>query len=367
MMRSIVWTLAIAASGLVLCAVSVGQRGETLIGQRAITPRGDFGPDEKRTVDIFERCSRSVVYVSPLVTRRRATAFGYRSFTETGTGSGFVWDQAGHIVTNYHVIRSATGCLVTLADNSVHEARLVGEWPDKDVAVLKIDAPAERLFPIPLGTSRDLRVGQTVLAIGNPYALDFTLTTGIVSALNREIESVTKRPIFGVIQTDAAINPGNSGGPLLDSAGRLIGINTAIYTQSGSSAGIGFAVPVDTINRVVPQLITYGKVIRPSLAATFADDFVARRLNLDGVLVLSVRPEGPADAAGIRPTTETPKGEIELGDVIVGIGGKAVRNVEALLDALAAHEVGETVDVTVKRDGRETAVPVRLGPEQEPG
>lgn len=340
--------------------VLLAQRASREGAPRTVTPRGDLLPEEKRVTDIFERCSRSVVYVSPMVTRRQRTFFGYRDYTETGAGTGFVWDASGHIVTNFHVIRSASACMVTLADNSTYEARLVGNWPDKDVAVLQIEAPKDKLAPIAIGTSRDLRVGQSVLAIGNPYALDFTLTTGVVSALNRVIESANNRSIQGVIQTDAAINPGNSGGPLLDSAGRLIGMNTAIYTQSGSSAGIGFAVPVDTINRVVPQLIAYGKVIQPGLGATYADDYIAKRLELSGVLVLNVKPDGAADTAGIHPTLETSNGRIVLGDVIVRVGSDVVRDVDSLLNALEKHEIGEKITVTVEREGRTMNLPVTL-------
>lgn len=188
-----------------------------------------------------------------------------------GTGSGFIWDHAGNIVTNFHVIQNADAAQVTLSDQSSWKARLVGGAPDKDLALLRIDAPADRLRPIPIGSSKDLQVGQKVFAIGNPFGLDQTLTTGVISALGREIESLTRRPIQGVIQTDAAINPGNSGGPLLDSAGRLIGVNTQIYSPSGAFAGIGFAIPVDTVNRFVPELIRYGRVIRPGIGVQVAE------------------------------------------------------------------------------------------------
>jgi S1-C subfamily serine protease len=222
---------------------------------RPVAQRGELFEDEKRTIDIFKRSSPSAVHI---------TTIGRPSGRNPGriprgTGSGFVWDQEGHIVTNYHVIQGAAAAQVTLADGSDWKARLVGEVPDKDLAVLAIDAPPERLHPIPIGTSHDLLVGQKVFAIGNPFGLDQTLTTGTISALGREIESPSGQAISDVIQTDAAINPGNSGGLLLDSAGRLIGVNTAIQSPSGAFAGVGFAIPVDEVNRVVPQLIAAKK------------------------------------------------------------------------------------------------------------
>jgi S1-C subfamily serine protease len=228
---------------------------------RPVTPRGPLAADELANIEVFKRLSPSVVHITTLEVARD---FFSRSVQQVprGTGTGFVWDSQGHVVTNFHVIQGGDAARVTLADQSTHRATLVGAFPDRDLAVLKINLPRERLHPIPVGTSRDLQVGQKVYAIGNPFGLDQTLTTGIVSALNREIDSVNQRTIRGVIQTDAAINPGNSGGPLLDSAGRLIGVNTAIYSPSGGSAGIGFAIPVDEVNRIVPRLIKEGRITR---------------------------------------------------------------------------------------------------------
>ncbi len=231
---------------------------------RAVTPRGNLADDEKTTIAIFRQAAPSVVHITTLLNARRDVFSLNVQQVPEGTGSGFVWDQEGRVVTNYHVIQDADSAQVTLADHTTWEGRLVGEYPDKDVAVLWIGAPKEQLRPIPVGTSHDLQVGQKVLAIGNPFGLDQSLTTGVVSALGREIRSVSGRPIRDVIQTDAAINPGNSGGPLLDSAGRLIGVNTAIYSPSGASAGIRFAIPVDEVNRAVTQIIRHGKVISPS-------------------------------------------------------------------------------------------------------
>jgi S1-C subfamily serine protease len=232
--------------------------------------------------------------------------------------------------------------------------------PDKDLAVLRIDAPANRLQPIPIGTSKDLQVGQSVFAIGNPFGLDQTLTTGVISALNREIESVTRRPIQGVIQSDAAINPGNSGGPLLDSAGRLIGVNTAIYSPSGASAGIGFAIPVDTVNRIVPELIRSGRVTRPGLGVQIADEQIAQRLGVTGVLVIDVARGSPAAKAGIQPTRRDAEGRLRLGDIIVAIDGKKVTAPNDLFLLLESYKVGDAVTVSLQRDGKPVQAKVML-------
>jgi S1-C subfamily serine protease len=271
-----------------------------------------------------------------------------------------VWDQDGHIVTNYHVIQDADAARVTMSDQSTWEARLVGAYPDKDLAVLMIDAPRSQLRPIPVGTSHDLKVGQKVFAIGNPFGLDRTLTTGVVSALGREIESVTRRTIKDMIQTDAAINPGNSGGPLLDSAGRLIGVNTSIYSPSGAYAGIGFAIPVDEVNRVIPKLIRQGKITRPALGVQVAPDQMAQQLGVKGALVIDVIAGSAAAEAGLRPTRRDSANRIKLGDVIVSFDDKPVQSANDLLDLLETHQVGDTVKMTVLRDGKEHPVTVTL-------
>lgn len=327
---------------------------------RAVAPRGDLDDDEKETIKLFEDTSANVVYITTSNLRR--DTFGTNIYKiPAGTGSGFIWDKDGHIVTNYHVIKDAHEATVTLFDRSTWKAKLVGAEPDKDLAVLKIETPANQLEPIKIGESHNLLVGQQAFAIGNPFGFDHTLTTGIISALGREIESVTRRPIQGAIQTNAAINPGNSGGPLLDSAGRLIGINTAIYSPSGSSAGIGFAVPVDTVNRIVPQLIAHGKVIKPGLGINIAaDSFVQRRLRKTGVLVLNVLPGGGAEAAGIRPTQQIANGQITLGDLITAIDGKELKDTTDLFRALDRKSVGDTIKVTVDRDGEAKIVEVTL-------
>jgi S1-C subfamily serine protease len=277
-----------------------------------------------------------------------------------GSGSGFVWDDQGHIVTNYHVIREADAARVTLADQSSYDAKLVGHAIDKDLAVLEISVPPAKLQPLERGTSENLAVGQQALAIGNPFGLDHTLSVGVVSGLGREIKSLADRPIFGVIQTDAAINPGNSGGPLLDSSGKLIGVNTAIYSPSGASAGIGFAVPVDTVELIVPQLIKHGKVVRPGLGIQF-DPAIQSRIGVKGVLVLGVMPDSPAEKAGIRATSRNSlTGAIVLGDIIVAIDGNKVEHQNDLFKALDDKAVGDTVKVTVKRGDQTRELAVTL-------
>jgi S1-C subfamily serine protease len=326
---------------------------------RAITARGDLAADEKATIDIFRESAPSVVHITTLAVRQDAFSLDLLRIPQ-GAGSGFLWDQDGHVVTNFHVIQEADAARVTLSDNTTWDAKLVGKYPDRDLAVLLIEAPRDRLRPIPVGTSQDLQVGQKVFAIGNPFGLDQSLTTGVISALGRQIESVTRRPIKDVIQTDAAINPGNSGGPLLDSAGRLIGVNTAIFSPSGVYAGIGFAIPVDEVNRIVPQLIRKGRVERPGLGVGIFADQQARRWGVQGVLVREVQPDGPAAKAGLRPTQWDRAGRIRLGDVIVALDGQRVRGGSDLFAALEQHKIGDTVTVAVLRDGKQEKFDVTL-------
>ena len=237
---------------------------------------------------------------------------------------------------------------------------MVGVAPDQDLAVLYIKAPKNKLKPLAIGTSADLEVGQSVFTIGNPFGLDQTLTTGIISALGREMPAITGRTIAGVIQTDASINPGNSGGPLLDSSGRLIGVNTAIYSPSGASTGIGFAVPVDTVNRIVPQLIRQGEIRRPGLGVRLGDDRVSRRLNLPGVLIADISKGSAAEAAGLRGTRSDARGRVVLGDVIVGLDNDRIETANDLFTALEKHAVGETVQVIIVRGEARLTVPVKL-------
>jgi S1-C subfamily serine protease len=299
-----------------------------------------------------------VVYITSIAVRRNLFSLNVYEIPQ-GTGSGFIWDRQGRIVTNFHVISDASRLEVTLADRSTWKAALVGAAPDRDLAVLQITAPASKLQPIAVGESTNLLVGQKVFAIGNPFGLDQTLTTGVVSALGREITAVTGRTIHDVIQTDAAINPGNSGGPLLDSAGRLIGVNTAIYSPSGGSSGIGFAVPVGEVNRVVPQIISKGKVLRPGLGVTLANRSLTRDLGLEGVLVLKVLPGTSAEQAGLRGTSQVGDGLV-LGDIILALNGRKVTDYDSLRDEVERYEVGATVVLTLLRDDATAEVSVRL-------
>jgi len=330
---------------------------------RNIAARGELSAGEKSTIAVFREASPSVVHITVIAVQRDLFTLNLYQIPE-GTGSGFVWDNSGNIITNFHVIQNADAAQVTLADQSNWKARRVGVAPDKDLAVLRIDAPANKLRAIPVGTSKDLQVGQSVFAIGNPFGLDQSLTTGVISALGREIESVTRRPIQGVIQTDAAINPGNSGGPLLDSAGRLIGVNTAIYSPSGASAGIGFAIPVDTVNRIVPELIRSGKVTRPGLGVQIAEDQLAERLGVTGVLVVEVVQGSAAAKAGLRPTRREASGRVRLGDVITSVDGKKVESSNELFLMLEKYKVGDSINVSLLRDGKAVQVKVTLEPVQ---
>lgn len=334
---------------------------------RPIAPAGDLAADEKATIALFKQSSQSVVYIT---TAAAARDFGLNiEEIPRGSGSGFVWDEKGHIVTNFHVVENANRFKVTLADQSTWDAVAIGAAADKDLAVLRIDAPAARLKPLLIGTSADLEVGQKVFAIGNPFGLDQTLTTGVISGLGRQIQSRTNRTIDGVIQTDAAVNPGNSGGPLLDSRGRLIGVNTAIYSPSGASAGVGFAIPVDTVQRIIPLILRQGLVQRPSLNAEFIPDQLARRLRIKGVLLGRVDPRGAAAKAGLRPSRATDDGDVLWGDLIVAVDEQPVGTSEELLAAIESHAVGEQVKLTIVRGlrtGREEtlAVNVTLGAER---
>jgi len=327
---------------------------------RPVTPApAELGPDERGTMAVFERATKSVVFIANTAIQRDILSFNVMEVPQ-GSGSGFVWNKQGHIVTNFHVIYGADAIKVTLADRSERQAKLVGADPDHDLAVLQIQAPESALEPLAVGASHDLRVGQKVLAIGNPFGLDHTLTTGVVSALGRTIKSMSNRTIEGVIQTDAAINPGNSGGPLLDSSGRLIGVNTQIVSPSGAYAGIGFAVPVDTVNRIVPELIKHGKLIRPGLGVSLVPDAIARRWGIKGLIIGRVSRGGSADRAGLRGARETVTGRVELGDIIVAVAGKPVTTIDELMDVLEDHKVGAQVAVEILRGNRRERVPITL-------
>jgi S1-C subfamily serine protease len=331
---------------------------------RAVAPHGGLDQEERQTIELFRDASGSVAFIT---TRIQQVDFWTRNVFEVpaGTGSGFLWDERGHVVTNFHVVKDVVEggkATVALGDES-YDASVVGAAPEQDLAVLRIDAPREKLRPIRVGTSADLEVGQKVFAIGNPFGLDYTLTTGIVSALGRSIQSLGGATIFDVIQTDAAINPGNSGGPLLDSAGRLIGVNTAIYSPSGASAGIGFAVPADTVSRIIPELIAHGRVVRPRLGIGTDERlsaFVTRRLGVEGALVRDVYRGTGAAAAGLRGTELGRGGRVVPGDVIQEIDGKPVKSTGDLLGRLGGYRPGDEVTLTVWRDGETRQVRVRL-------
>ncbi|KAL4376032.1 hypothetical protein GQ457_02G020260 [Hibiscus cannabinus] len=323
------------------------------------TPR-KLQTDELATVRLFQENTPSVVYITNLAVRQDVFTLDVLEVPQ-GSGSGFVWDKDGHVVTNYHVIRGASDLKVTLADQTTYDAKVVGFDQDKDVAVLRVDAPKDKLRPIPVGVSADLLVGQKVYAIGNPFGLDHTLTTGVISGLRREISSAaTGRPIQDVIQTDAAINPGNSGGPLLDSSGNLIGINTAIYSPSGASSGVGFSIPVDTVSGIVDQLVKFGKVTRPILGIKFAPDQSVEQLGVSGVLVLDAPANGPAGKAGLLPTKRDAYGRLILGDIITSVNGTKVTNGSDLYRILDQCKVGDTVTVEVLRGDHKEKIPVVL-------
>jgi 2-alkenal reductase len=321
---------------------------------RTVTPRGDLSAAERSTVDLFERVSPSVLHVFAQPTTRSVTVDDYGDGQGRGpgglqTGSGFVWDDAGHIVTNNHVVQNAGPFAVKLATGETVSATLVGAAPNYDIAVLRLGTARRPPPRLAIGSSGDLKVGQAAFAVGNPFGLDQTLTTGVISALQRRLPTSEGREIADVIQTDAAINPGNSGGPLLDSAGRLIGVNTAIFSPSGASAGIGFAIPVDVVNRVVPQLIRNGRMPNPGIGIMAAPEQAVARLGIEGIVILRTLPGSPAARAGLRgvdPRTGT------IGDIITAVNGRPTRRLSDLTAALEQAGVGKPVEVTVERDGR---------------
>jgi len=318
---------------------------------RAITPRGELHSSEKTNIEIFRQSSPSVVYITTLTNTFNPWT---RDITRIprGTGSGFIWDRDGHIITNYHVLQGASEIQIHLSDQRTFKAVLVGASPDHDIAVLRIPINGHIPDPLSLGNSHDLQVGQITYAIGNPFGLDQTLTTGVVSALNRSLYNDNGSVIKGLIQTDAAINPGNSGGPLLDSAGRLIGINTAIYSPSGAYAGIGFAVPVDTVNRIVPQLIAHGHYQKPKLGITINEEInthISNKLGIKGVVIVDVQRGSPAHSAGLKGA-KVLGNEVIAGDVILTIDGHSVEDTKALLERLEHYRVGDQVEVAFLRD-----------------
>jgi S1-C subfamily serine protease len=315
--------------------------------------------DERNSMEVFEAARPSVVFVTNQQLARDPYSFDLVTVPR-GSGTGFVWSEKGYIVTNFHVVEGARKVTITLQDQSNWPAEVVGLAPERDIAVLKIDAPKDKLKALSLGDSAQLRVGRKVLAIGNPFGLDATLTTGVVSALGREIISPNQRKITNVVQTDAAINPGNSGGPLLNSEGKLIGVNTMIYSPSGASAGIGFAIPVNTVKEVVPELIEHGRIVRPVLGIAVAPDHWAHQIGIEGIPILRVEPDSPAADAGLEGARRNDWGQISLGDVIVAIDDQPTINDDQLLSALENYKPGDKVNISVVRDGKLVTRQIRL-------
>jgi 2-alkenal reductase len=319
---------------------------------RAVEPRGELANFEKATIDIFNNAAPSVVYI---FTENAVRGFFGDREVRQGAGSGFLWDDLGHVVTNFHVIEGAQRIQVRMNDGKPMEATYVGGSRDYDLAVIRLRDPPADIRPIPVGSSSDLKVGQAVFAIGNPFGLSRTLTTGVISALNRRLPTTAGREVVGVIQTDAAINPGNSGGPLIDSAGRLIGVNTAIISGSGSSAGIGFAVPADVVNRVVPQLIAKGKMPRPGIGIQALSEEDGASLGVVGVVIDRVLPNSSADKAGLKGIDYRHR---VLGDIILAIDGQQVTNIVELVRIMQKYDIGQTMILTVKRGDKVRKVKV---------
>jgi 2-alkenal reductase len=321
---------------------------------RAVAPRGPLPDTERTVVELFQRSASSVAYITTEVPQQSGW---FVTGVAQGAGSGFVWDAAGHVVTNNHVVEGASRVFVQLDAGDSIPAKVVGQAPEYDLAVVKLARVPKDLRPIPLGSSTDLLVGQSAYAIGNPFGLQRTLTRGIVSALDRELPTAGFREVAGVIQTDAAINPGNSGGPLLDSAGRLIGVNTAIRSASGTSAGVGFAIPSDLVNRIVPSLIARGRAPIAGIGIVpYAPELVAR-VGIRGIVIEAVRPGSPAAKAGLRAANPRAR---DVGDVIVAVNGRATETPSRLANELDRAGIGSEAELTVVRDGKDRKVRVRV-------
>ena len=371
-MKPLTFWVFVFVTGLALgvigtCTLNPGY-GENTSSDTPGSPRSadDLLQDETNTISVYNRVAGSVVYITSKKRLIEPMRNAVPSEVRQGSGSGFVWDDKGHIVTNHHVVRNADRLYVKMVDGSSFQAALVGANVDTDLAVLRIEAPPEKLTALRLGSSRNLRVGQKVLAIGNPFGFDATLTTGVVSALGRRIDAASKAQIENVIQTDAAINPGNSGGPLLDSSGEVIGINTAIASPSGFYSGVGFAVPADTIARIVPRIIKQGDVQTPGLGVNIFPEAWSRSRGIRGLVIIRVVPGSAADRAGLIGVQEDALGNEFIGDVIVSVGGSRVETYDELLAALDEHAVGDTVEIGYVRRG-DTAVKkvsVKLQPVQ---
>ena len=352
-MKSKLSLLVAIAAGLLASGASLAQRTGP-VEPRAVSPRGALLAAEQSTVRLFEIAAPSVAYIN--TERVEPTSF-FTMGVAKGAGSGFVWDTHGHVVTNFHVVEGARTVQVQLDAGKTYSAKVVGVAPDYDLAVVKLSDVPVGLRPIPLGTSSDLRIGQSVYAIGNPFGLTRTLTAGLVSALDRHLPTSDIREIAGAIQTDAAINPGNSGGPLLDSAGRLVGVTTAIRSPSGGSTGVGLAIPVDLVNRVVPQLIARGRAPHPSIGIVPVHPELVERAGITGVVIASIQPGTPAAHAGLMPLDQR-RGK--LGDVIVAVNGRPIESLPTLAAELDRVGIDNVAELTVLRDGKERRVKVKV-------
>lgn len=333
--------------GMVLLGILLDRTGnhgkKTVSKPRIVSARGELANYEMSTISIFNNAAPSVVYI---FTENAVSGFFGRRETRQGAGSGFLWDTQGHVVTNYHVLKGAQRIQVRMDSGEAMDASFVGGSPDHDLAVIRLRSKPDNIQPIPIGSSGNLQVGQAVFAIGNPFGLTRTLTTGVISALDRRLPTAEGREVMGAIQTDAAINPGNSGGPLIDSAGRLIGVNTAIISGSGSSAGIGFAVPVDVVNNIVPVLITNGKVPRPGIGIIVLDEETSAGLGVVGAVIDRVMSGSEADRSGLIGIDYRRR---RLGDIIIGANGQDVNNIDDFLKVLQNLQIGETITLDVKR------------------
>lgn len=349
--------LTVICGAITILLVSSGSLNAQSSGQ----PRS-LGVEERGNINVFRQSSPSVVNIATqkAIVRKSGDVSLNLGRLPSGTGSGFLWDQNGHVVTNYHVVEGADFVQVKLTDGTEWEAQVLGRAPEFDLAVLKIEAPQARIRPLAIGQSDNLEVGQKVFAIGNPFGLDQTLTTGIVSGLGREIDSRGGEVIRGVIQTDAAINPGNSGGPLLDSQGRLIGVNTAILSRSGSSAGIGFAVPVNTVRATVPLLISGEMVNRGYLGLSLAPLQISRQASDEGVLILGAEEGSPAQKSGLRSTKSSESGGVIWGDVLISFNGQRITQPENLFEKLQDLHAGDDVVVGIKRGQDYSRLTIKL-------
>ncbi|MDE5453213.1 trypsin-like serine protease [Bradyrhizobium sp. CSA112] len=359
MNRRFVLLAAIVAGVLVALTVSnVRYSPWTNTVARTVDQRGPLSEGERANIELFERVSPSVVQVA--ARSAAASPFAEDEGAEAGaaaSGTGFVWDNNGHLVTNNHVVQNGREVAVRFASGAVAQAEVVGVAPNYDLAVLRIRNTRQLPSPVALGSSSELKVGQSAFAIGNPFGLDQSLTSGIISALKRRLPTSSGREIANVIQTDTAINPGNSGGPLLDSAGRLIGVNTAIISPSGSSAGIGFAIPVDIVNRVVPELIKNGRVPTPGIGIVAASEAVSTRLGIEGVIIVRTAPGSPAERAGIRGVDFNSGA---LGDVIVQADGKPVHRLSDLTDQIEQIGAGKSIRISLKRGSQTRDIDINI-------